>query len=305
MKRRPYLFSLIFLLLAALACTLPGFPSQEVPPTLDFDVVTVEPEPAQPTDLPATEAPLELPNEAATQEAFACGANMVTTSAFSVEFCYPGGYSSGYSQSLLAANPPDGEMAIWGVHPQMIELTLTGYPVDNQYHQPIIRIYPVDAFVALEPHIQTLVDDLQALLDSGATNPSDIPFVPIFNAAQMMQAAVTHLSFRNGKGVRFITQYGQAAMPISNDSAFYAFIGLTENSAYLISATLPVTHPTFVADNMTEPSEGWAAFSENYQTYIDVKEGELSLQAQDSFFPNLAYLDAMMASFLIPADAIP
>jgi hypothetical protein len=69
--------------------------------------------------------------------------------------------------------------------------------------------------------------------------------------------------------VRFITQYSQAALPVSNDSAFYAFIGITDDGAYLVSATLPVTHPLFVADGMTEPAEGWAAFVENYEAYID------------------------------------
>ena len=206
---------------------------------------------------------------------------------------------------MIAENPPDRDMPIWGIHPDTIEITLTGYPVENQYHDPIVWIYPVDDFVALEPYIQTLVDELQALFESGATNPANIPFLPFFNAGQMMQAQVTHLNFRNGKGVCFITQYSQAAVPISNDSAFYAFIGLTDGGAYLISATIPVTHPTFYADNMTEPAEGWVSFSENFETDIEITEGDISLQPPESFFPTLIPLDEMMASFLIPADAIP
>jgi len=206
---------------------------------------------------------------------------------------------------MIAANPPGGDVPLWGVNPDYIEITLTGYPVANEYHDPIIRIYPVDDFVTLEPQIETMVNELQALLASGATNPSSIPFVPIFNAAQMMQAQVTYLSFRNGTGVRFITQYSQAAMPISNDSAFYAFIGLTEDGLYLISATMPINHPAFYPDMMTEPPEGWAAFSENFTTYLNTMEADLLTQPPEAFIPPLSPLDAMMASFSIPSESIP
>jgi len=265
------------------------------------EIAEPDPESDPPSETPQAETPTEQP----TEEPFVCGLKMVATSAFSVEFCYPGQYSNGYIQARVVENPPVDDLPIWGVHPDMIEITLTGYPVDNQYHDPIVRIYPVADFVALEPRIQTLVDDLGALLASGATDPASIPFVPIFNASQMMGAQVTHFDFRNGKGVRFITQYSQAAVPISNDSAFYAFIGLTDDGAYLISATLPVTHPLFDEDGMTEPEQGWEAFAENFETYLDNMETELTTQPPDAFFPHLSSLDQMMASFLIPPDAIP
>lgn len=80
--------------------------------------------------------------------------------------------------------------------------------------------------MALNPYIQNMVIELQALLNSGDLHPTgSIPFVPIFNAAQMMRAQIKYLDFQNGKGVRFITQYGQAAVPISNDSAFMLLSG--------------------------------------------------------------------------------
>jgi hypothetical protein len=310
MKSRLYLIALMTVLLAALACNLPWDTAEETSQPVDNPVITdTVPEPVADTDVVEPEAPPEEPTEAPielhTPGPFTCSPGMVSAAAFSVEFCYPGQYSNGFSQAMVPENPPDGEMPIWGVKPDTIEVTLTGYPIENEYHDPIIRIYPVDEFVALEPQIQTLVTELQALLASGATNPDSIPFVPIFNAAQMMQAQVTHLDFRNGKGVRFITQYSQAAIPISNDSAFYAFIGLTDDGAYLISATMPVNHPLFYPDMFTEPAEGWATFSENFETYLNTMETDLLTQPPDAFYPGLSPLDAMMASFLIPPDAIP
>jgi hypothetical protein len=306
MKHRLYLLALIALLLATQACALPWAPAEGEPPASAEIIVT---EPLPPTEIPEPAVPTEIPSEEhaeePSEESFACGSGMAPASAFTVEFCYPEQYTNGFMQVRLPENPPSDELPIWGVHPDMIEITLTGYPVVNEYHDSIIRIYPVTDFVALEPDIQTLVDDLGALLASGATDPASIPFAPIFNAAQMMQANVTYLRFRNGQGVRFITQYSQAAMPISNDSAFYAFIGLTDDGAYLISATLPVTHPFFYEDNLTEPVEGWEAFAENFEAYLSNMETDLLTQPADSFFPHLTPLDEMLASFLIPPDAIP
>ena len=302
MKPRLYLVALISVVIASLACSLPWNSALQTSPPVDRQVNTATvPELVTNTDVVEPEA---QPEETA-QETFTCSPDMVSATAFSVEFCYPGQYSSGFSQVIMAENPPDGERPIWGINPDTIEITLAGYPINNEYHEPIVRIYPVDDFVALEPRIQSLVTELEALLVSGATNPPSVPFVPIFNAAQMIQAQVTHLGFRNGKGVRFITQYSQAAVPISNDNAFYAFIGLTDDGAYLISATMPVNHPLFYSDMFTEPAEGWATFSENFETYISNIETELLTQPPDSFYPVLSALDEMMAAFLIPPDAMP
>lgn len=302
MKHRTYLLALIALMLAALACRLPWGQTEETPIPVDIEVITETEPTAEPTgEIIVTESPTQEP----TLEPFACSPDMVETAAFGVEFCYPGQYSNGYTQSMIPANPPSGDSPPWDVQPDSIEITLTGYPVANQYHDPIVRIYPVADYLALEPRIQTLVDELQTLLASGATNPASIPFVPFFNAAQMMRAQVAYIDFQNGAGVRFITQYSQAALPISNDSAFYAFIGLTDDGAYLISATLPVTHPLFYMDNMTEPAEGWEAFVENFETYLDNMEAQLTTQPPEAFYPQLTPLDEMMASFLIPAGAIP
>jgi hypothetical protein len=302
MKHRLYLLALIALLLATQACTLPWSPEVEEPPA-SAEIIVTEPQP--PTEIPEPTEPTEVFTDVPTEEPFACGPGMAPTSAFTVEFCYPEAYTNGFMQVRVSENPPTADVPIWGVNPDMIEITLTGYPVVNEYHDPIVRIYPVADFVALEPRIQTLVDELGALLASGATDPASIPFVPIFNAAQMMQAQVTHLDFRNGQGVRFITQYSQGAIPVSNDSAFYAFIGLSDDGAYLISATMPITHPLFYPDMLTEPPEGWQAFAENLETYLSNMEADLSTQPADSFFPHLTPLDDMMASFLIPPDAIP
>jgi len=292
MKRINIFLMIAAILLAALACSLPGQNTTETP------------EPIVPTDAP-TEAVTEAATEEPTEPPYTCAAGMLPGYAFTVEFCYPSAYATGFNQAFLAEVAPDPNLAPWDFNPDMIELDFNGYPIPNEYHTPTIRIYPVADYVALEPNLQTTFDNLQALLVSQDPNPSSIPFLPIFNAAQMMQAQVSYLNFRNGQGVRFVTQYGQAFMPINNVSAFYAFSGLTDDGQYFISAIFPITHPDFAADNMTEPAEGWEAFSNNYENYINDLETYLASQPSNAFTPDLAVLDAMMESFLVPVGAIP
>lgn len=296
MKRLNLMLVIGALLLAALACSLPGQNTTETP------------EPDVPTDAPTeaiTEEVTEAPTEAPTEEVYTCAPGMLPGYAFTVEFCYPSAYATGFNQALIAEVVPDPNLAPWDFNPDMIELNFNGYPVPNDYHTPTIWIYPVADYIALEPNTQTTITNLQTLLANQDPNPTSIPFLPKFNAAQMMQAQVSYLTFRNGQGVRFVTQYGQAVMPINNVSAFYAFSGLTEDGQYFISATFPITHPNFAVDNMIEPAEGWEVFSNNYETYITNLETTLAGQPTNAFTPDLAALDAMMESFLVPVGAIP
>lgn len=301
MKKYLPLLAILALILAGAACDLPWEPTPETPvsPATEETDVT-EPPVVETTEVIVTEEPTEE-----TEPPFVCPANTVQSLAFTVEFCLPTAVAGGYNPVMIPENPSTPDMPPWTINPDMIEISLGGYPVVNQYHEPQVFIYPINDFIALNPDVATKVSTLQTLLATQPAAPNQIPFLPIFNAAQMMRAKVEYLTFRSGSGVRFITQYGQAALPINNLSAIYAFVGLTDDGQYLISATLPVNHPLFDADGMTEPPEGWATFSENYSTYIDTMESNLLLQPPVTFTPDISLLDTMMSSFLIPIDAVP
>jgi hypothetical protein len=294
MKRFKLFLALIVLVFASLACSFPW----ETPPETPTSTPTTE-VPIAPTE---TETPTEEIIPSATP--YACPAGLTGMTAFSVEFCYPPSLATGVAQAMIPENPPDPMDAPWNYNPDMIELTLQDYPVANQYHDPVIHIYPVADYIALEPTINNTLTQLQALLTSQDPNPAGIPFLPVFNAAQMMHARVSYLDFRNGSGIRWLTQFGQAYIPINNPSAIYAFMGLTDDGQYFISATFGINHPSFANDSMAEPPEGWEAFTNNYETYITNFEAALALEPANAFTPDLQLLDAMMSSFLIPPTAI-
>ncbi|HEX9387675.1 MAG TPA: hypothetical protein VF918_15235, partial [Anaerolineales bacterium] len=68
------------------------------------------------------------------------------------------------------------------------------------------------------------------------------------------------ISFQNGQGVRFLTEYAQYAASANNHDLFYHFQGLTRDGAYYIIAILPITVPV-----LAETSDGGAVLpSERY-----------------------------------------
>jgi hypothetical protein len=294
-KKEKVFLAVITLLSAALACNLPNTTKKEITPLPATETITETSSLImEPTENLITEEP-----------PFTCSKYMTPGSAFGVEFCFPTAIASGFSQAIIPEKPSNLDAAPWDFNPDTIEVVLTDYPVDNLYYAPTVLIYPVEDYKALGENIETIVINLETLLADQPPNPDAVPFLPIANAAQMMQAKVSYLDFRNGSGVRFITQYGQGAAPISNDSAVYSYMGITDNGQYLISVTFPITHDLFYPDVLTEPEEGWMSFAENFTSYINNMETALSIQPPESFTPNIQLLDEMMASFLIPTAAIP
>ena len=300
MHRMKAFLAFMVLVTAILACDLPsGSETQTSVP--DETEITTETQP--PVEETITEE--AITEDTPTEEPFTCETGMTSGLAFTVEFCYPNSVASGFTQTLIPEKTLTLEAMPWEFNPDTIEIILTDYPIENRYHEPVILIYPIDDFIALGENIETIVTNLEILLTDQPPNPNVIPFLPTYNAAQTMQAKVSYFDFRSGSGVRFITMYSQAAVPISNDAAIYSYMGITHDGQYFISATFPVTHDLFYPDVLTEPEEGWQTFAANFETYITTMETDLSLESDDSFTPALSHFDSMMASFYIPPDAIP
>ncbi len=280
------------LLLASLACSLPWAP-KENPQEIIEEIIETE---------PPVEVTVEV-EEVAPE--WTCPAGMIESLAFSVRFCYPSALAAGFTEVILPERLPTADSPPWDSNPTMIELTFADYMLPETFHIPAIRIYPVEAYIAMDPFIGDLVTELQALLDSQNPSPDNIPFLPIWGAAQMMRTQVQYLEFENGRGIRFITQYGQAIMPVNSESTFYAFMGLTDDGRYILSGVLPIAHPSLYPTAASEPEGGWDAFIENYETYLNETETHLNDAPPESFLPGLGMLDAMMETFLIPPETLP
>lgn len=185
-------------------------------------------------------------------------------------------------------------------YPTYIEFSLENYAVSDHFHDPTIRIYPIEEYRIISPYASDTIDNLQQTLNDqpeGGLN-SNLPFLPMFNAAQLFTAKVAYFDFQNGSGLRYLTMYGQGISPVDNTNLFYTYQGLTNDGQYYISAVLPVINIGLPNDGSSQV-EDWLAFEENWETYLSETVTWLEEQAPQNFYPNLEKLDLMMGSFEI------
>jgi hypothetical protein len=185
-------------------------------------------------------------------------------------------------------------------YPTHFEFSFGSYAIADHFHTPQIGVYPVDEYRAISSYASDIIDSLQWTL---ANRPpggamSDLPFLPMWPAAQMFSAKVGYFDFQNGSGVRYLTMYGQDIYPVDNQNIFYTFQGLTQDGRYYISAVLPITNINLPYDGSTEVGD-WMAFDQNWDTYINDTVHWLNDQVNANFSPDLSTLDQMMASFKI------
>ncbi len=68
---------------------------------------------------------------------------------------------------------------------------------------------------------------------------------------------------------------------------------------YLISAILPVSHPSLPTDGDTFIGDEYDAFINAFEAYLLDIESQLDLEVPESFFPQLTDLNAMMESMQV------
>ncbi len=95
-------------------------------------------------------------------------------------------------------------------YPTYFEFTFNNYAVADHFQHPKIIVYPVNEYRAISSDASERIDALQlALINHPAGGAiSDLPFLPMWPAAQMFSAQVGYFDFQNGSGVRYLTMYG-------------------------------------------------------------------------------------------------
>ena len=199
------------------------------------------------------------------------------------------GVAKDQAVETVAAVPASTGGPYWEILPQHQRITLQGYPVAGHLLQPQIFVYPVASLAEYNETAGQMAVDLQALLKSHRS-ADRMPFLPLFNAGQVMHAQTHFLDFQNGRGVRYLTQFDQAPLPINSAELIYTFQGLTDDGQTYIAAVLPVTHPDLPAS--VQP----VAELNDFVAYLAQTVGWLEQQSGASFTPGLQALDAMIQS---------
>lgn len=172
--------------------------------------------------------------------------------------------------------------------------------------EPSLLFYNLNDFgsFALGDHYaRERVDQFQELLDQRPlTFTNQIPVVPPINAGQVIRAQIKWLDFGNGVGVRFVTQFDQAANPINNEGLVYIFQGMTTDGMFGVTAVFPLDLDGLPANAAMNEAD-YNAFIENFDQEMAAFSEQLNSAADERYNPPLTQLDALLQSLnIIPAE---
>lgn len=207
------------------------------------------------------------------------------------------GVAQDFTSQIVAAVEPSGDGPWWGVMPQYTLLTLQGYPTPDHLLKPQIFVFPIEGLNVNET-ANGVFEDLVALLQNQQKGDS-LPYLPLYNAAQVMHAQEKPLVFKSGRGIRYLTQFDQAVLPINNHELHYTFQGLTADGKYYVAVVLPVNLPELPADESVDVNNSPQNFVDDFPTYLSDTVAMLNGQPASAYTPDLSKLDALVESIEI------
>jgi hypothetical protein len=203
----------------------------------------------------------------------------------------------------------EGELAPWEITPDHIQLKLEEYLLQGRFHEPQIYVYPAQEYTEMHPPAFESMHRLNNIFYDPAApiGSNQLPTVPFFNAGQVFASNIQVISFQNGKGVRFLTEYAQYDAPANNHDLFYHFQGLTADGAYYIVAILPISAPMLAETSdagavlpaggvpypyMSDPNADMQLYYKSVTDLLNATPAEL-------FTPTLTQLDLLIQSMQI------
>jgi hypothetical protein len=261
--------------------------------------------PAAPSPVTVTEPPVTPAMPAPTDTPVPTAVNGIPVSFSGTSFVIPDGLGNGAGTEIVPESVPQNgqDLPYFAINPAYVHFTLQGYPLQGKFLDPQLYVYPVQEFSQINEGAAQIISDLQTLLANPSNPlPSQLPFLPLFNAAQMFSAEAQIISFQNGAGVRFLTQYGQAYYPVNNKYLFYTFQGLTSDGKYYVAAILPINAAFLAADENPAspiPQDGIPFNMDQPQQYFDAVIQKLNSTDPNTFTPGLPSLDALIQSITV------
>lgn len=249
-----------------------------------------------PPPLEATPVPTQTPIPTATEPAPTVEptAALPAVDFEGVRFSYDPALASNIQAEVIEEEPGTVDGPYWERLPRHVRFEFEGYPRQGEtFHQAEVLIYPVEDYARLSEGAGPVIEELkQALQDRPSEFDNGLPFLPLWNAAQMFHAQLRYLD----SGLRYVTQYGQDISPITNERAFYTYQGLAGNGKYYVVAIFPIS--SAVLPDSGEVDD-YQAFADRYQQFMKETRDALNAEPAENFAPDLELLDALVESITV------
>ena len=183
-------------------------------------------------------------------------------------------------------NPSNGPM------PEHVVFKFTSYPVEGDAK---IMVFKASDYAAYGQPLQEVVTALLGGQDS--VKPMSEALIQGEFYAQRQP-----LNFKNGHGVRYLTQVLTNAAPITNKDLFYYYQGITTDGAYFVSAVFHVNAAFLVANSNPDsptPPEGVPFGDPNnvdFPAYLSTVTQKLNDTPPVNYTPSLTLLDKLIES---------
>jgi hypothetical protein len=184
-------------------------------------------------------------------------------------------------------NPSGGLMA------EHLAFQIAGYPVPRDAR---ILVFKTSDYAAYGPVSQNGVTSLLDNQDAYQPLPETL--------AKGFYAQAKTVAFKNGHGVRYLSQIMTGYAPVSNTDLFYYYQGITNDGAFFVSAVLPVKtaflpedgaiDSPLTADGVAFPAD--PAAPGEFSKYLDQITQKLNGTALEVFTPSLSSLDSLIGS---------
>lgn len=156
---------------------------------------------------------------------------------------------------------------------------------DNKFNR--LTVYPLADLQEANPDGAAAITALRDYFQIPDTQVQAIPAFPT-EGKQLFSAQSMKLDFQNGRGVRFISQYGNSPSPVSNEGIFYTYQGISNDGRHYISFQYRI-RSAILADY-----ENPDAFAQDYDEYLMQVRNQLDQLESKEFEPDLVLLDALI-----------
>ena len=234
----------------------------------------------------------------------------ITVSFEGISLTLPTALAGSLDVALVPEQPYEEQNTpFWDVYPETIMFTAGDYSDGTEFfHTPSIRFYRLDDDMSrfgpeefgFLREMTEMVDLFNAMPDLqtyvGSDQNTHLPFLPVFNAAQVFRAKPEFIASDYVVGVRYLTFYAQDFFPVADTQLLYTFQGASLVDNYLISVTLPIS-----SGQLLEPGDDfdYETFSATADQYMEATALMLNGLDDNRYMPTIPMLDEFVLSIVI------